>query len=156
MPFGFSNISRNTWGFPIFLICPPGSGSYKSRHLDEPILDHRISTEVGLRIRFQRLRRDWSQRSLGQKVGVDESTVSKHEKGNGISLDILPRYAEAFGLTVHDLIPNNKAECLYPEDKRQEKICQAVSEFQKLNALPDEKLDEVLKVVTQMIHVSLM
>lgn len=143
-------------GISYFPYIPPGPNAYKTRHLDEPILEHNISTEVGLRIRFCRLRRDWTQRFLGNKVGVDESTVSKHEKGDGITLDILPRYADAFGLTVHNLIPDGKADNLYPEDARQEKIRQAVTEFQKLNGLSDEKLDEVLKVITQMIHVSLM
>lgn len=64
-------------------------------------------------------------------------------------------YAEAFGLTVHDLIPDGKADNLYPEDTRQEKIRQAVAEFQKLDNLSDEKLDQVLKAVTQIIHVAL-
>ena len=143
-------------GISYFPYTPPGPHAFKSRHLDEPILEHNISTEVGRRIHIWRLRHDWTLRYLGDKVGVDESTVSKHEKGNGISLDILPRYADAFGLTVHDLIPDGKADNLYPEDARQEKIRQAVTEFQRLNDLSDEKLDEVLKAVTQMIHVALM
>ncbi len=143
-------------GISYFPYVPPGPNAYKSRHLDEPILDHSISAEVGRRIHIWRLRHDWTLLYLGGKVGVDESTVSKHEKGNGISLDILPRYAEAFGLTVHDLIPDGKADNLFPEDVRQEKIRLAVAEFQRLYDLPDEKLDEVLKTVTQMIHVALM
>ena len=143
-------------GISYFPYIPPGPNNYKARYLDEPILDHNISVEVGRRIHIWRLRHDWTLLYLGGKVGVDESTVSKHEKGKGITLDILPHYAKAFGLTIHDLIPDGKADNLYPEDARQEKIRQAVTEFQKLNGLSDEKLDEVLKVITQMIHVSLM
>lgn len=127
-----------------------------SRIYDKPVLAENISNGVGQRIYICRLRRNWTQLYLGGLIGVDESTVSKHEKGRGITLDILPRYAEAFGMTVHDLIPDGKADNLYPEDVRQEKIRQAVSEFQKLKGLSDEKLDEVLKTVTQLIHVALM
>lgn len=146
---------REHIGFCYYATPRPGLAA-ANRIYDEPVLADNISTAVGQRIHIWRLRHNWTLLYLGGKVGVDESTVSKHEKGSGITLDILPRYADAFGLTVHDLIPDGKADNLYPEDTRQEKIRQAVTEFQKLNGLSDEKLDEVLKTVTQIIHVALM
>ena len=142
-------------GFCYYAASRPGIVA-ANRIYDKPVLADNISAAVGMRIHIWRLRHNWTLLYLGGKVGVDESTVSKHEKGKGITLDILPLYAEAFGLTVHDLIPDGKADNLYPENARQEKIRQAVAEFQKLENLSDEKLDEVLKTVTQIIHVALM
>ena len=68
--------------------------------------DHR-DTEVGRRVRTQRLSRGMSQTELGTKIGVTFQQVQKYEHGtNRISFSRLVEMAEALECGVVDLIGN--------------------------------------------------
>ena len=59
---------------------------------------------VGERIRKLRKERDWTQRELSEKTGVDPKNISSYESGRLIpSRRTLKRFAEAFGLTIEEL-----------------------------------------------------
>lgn len=60
---------------------------------------------LGRAIRRLRKERKWSQGELGARVGSDNVTVSRHERGvMGISMVRLREYAEAFGVSAADLL----------------------------------------------------
>lgn len=55
-------------------------------------------------IRKMRRDRNWSQKHLGDLVGVGRVTVIAHEKGHTVpSLQVLDRYAEIFGVGRDDI-----------------------------------------------------
>lgn len=52
-----------------------------------------------------RQERDWTQRELADKIGIDQPFMSKIEAGkHDPGLKLLSSIAEAFGLTVSDLM----------------------------------------------------
>ena len=60
---------------------------------------------VGERIRKLRKERDWTQRELNEKTGVDPKNISSYESGRLVpSKRTLKRFADAFGVTVEDLL----------------------------------------------------
>ncbi len=124
-----------------------------ARVKEKPELVPTIGSQVGLQIRNRRLRSGMTQLALAQKVHVDEATVSRHERGMNITLDIIPAYAEALECRLYDLIPQEQGEVLY--EHRQERINQVIDEFQRLKKLSDDELEEVLQVIEGIIKVSL-
>jgi len=124
-----------------------------ARVKESPELLPTLGSQVGMQIKIRRLRSGMTQLALAQKVHVDEATVSRHEHGKNITLDIIPVYAEAFGCKLYDLIPQEQGEVLY--EHKQERINQVIDDFQKLNKLPDEELEEVIKIIEGIIKVSL-
>ena len=45
-----------------------------------------LAQELGARLRQERLRRNWTQRSLAERAGVSRLTVTRVERGDSISL----------------------------------------------------------------------
>jgi len=53
-----------------------------------------------VRIRAERLKRNWSQRELSRRAGVPQYTVSRYEAGvRKLDLDVLEKIASAFGVS---------------------------------------------------------
>ena len=90
-----------------------------------------LAVEVGAIIKQYRLEKKMTQRALAQKMHVDSATVSRHEHGANLSLDVLPEYADSLGVNVQSLIPQEKAD-KYVDEKRA-KINLAVENFQNAN-----------------------
>lgn len=57
------------------------------------------SYKMGEALKEERVRQNLTQRELGQKAGVGESTVSKVENGQNSSLRSLSRIFRALGIT---------------------------------------------------------
>jgi transcriptional regulator with XRE-family HTH domain len=76
--------------------------------------DHR-DTEVGRRVRTQRLTKGMSQTELGTKIGVTFQQVQKYENGgNRIGAGRLERIAEALKVPVSFFFPEDSAASLAP------------------------------------------
>lgn len=112
-----------------------------------------LASQVGALIFQYRQNKQMTQLALAQKMHVDAATISRHEHGVSIPLDMLPEYADNLGVKLKDLIPeDNPARYT---DEKQWKIDQAINDFQKLHNLSDEKLDNVLNLVNGLVNLSL-
>lgn len=90
------------------------------RAMDEPPPDPFALAEperptVSSRIREERERRNWTQEKLAAMVGVTEQTISRYERTRPPKMPMLTQIAAAFGMRVHDLIPQDVAA--EPEEK---------------------------------------
>ena len=112
-----------------------------------------LASQVGALINQYRQNKQMTQLALAQKMHVDAATISRHEHGVSIPLDMLPEYADNLGVKLNDLIPQDNLP-IYTDEK-QWKIDRAINEFQKLHNLSDEKLDKVLNLVNGLINLSL-
>lgn len=60
--------------------------------------------QLGMRIKYLRKQRKWSQEDLAFEAGVNKNYISDLENGRrNPSLDILERIAVAFGISLADL-----------------------------------------------------
>lgn len=63
---------------------------------------------VCARIRQEREARNWTQDYLGHAVGVTEQTISRYERDRPPRLSMLSKIAAVMGLSVHDLMPEER------------------------------------------------
>jgi len=64
----------------------------------------RASDQLGMRIRFLRSERGWSQEDLALEANINKNYLSDLENGRrNPSLDILERIANAFGISLSEL-----------------------------------------------------
>jgi transcriptional regulator with XRE-family HTH domain len=79
--------------------------------------DHR-DTEVGRRVRTQRLSKGMSQTELGVKIGVTFQQVQKYENGvNRIGAGRLSRIAEVLEVPVTFFFPDENGASSFPADE---------------------------------------
>jgi transcriptional regulator with XRE-family HTH domain len=79
--------------------------------------DHR-DTEVGRRVRTQRLSKGMSQTELGTKIGVTFQQVQKYENGvNRIGAGRLSRIAEVLEVPVTFFFPDDNGASSFPLDE---------------------------------------
>ena len=133
----------------IYDLLPSGFGGGLHAFLSRPSL----AVQVGALIFQYRQNKQMTQLALAQKMHVDAATISRHEHGVSIPLDMLPEYADNLGVKLNDLIPEDNAP-IYTDEK-QWKIDRAIDDFQKLHDLSDEKLDNVLNLVNGLVNLSL-
>lgn len=73
--------------------------------IDEKALRKHIAKKV----KDYRLDNKWSQKKLGELVGVSHNTISDYENAKiAIGQDMLFNLAEVFGVTIDDLFPARK------------------------------------------------
>lgn len=64
----------------------------------------KIQEHLGLRIKFLRNERKWSQEDLALEANINKNYISDLENGRrNPSLDILERIARAFGISLEEL-----------------------------------------------------
>lgn len=64
-----------------------------------------LSAVVARTIAAERARRGWTQQELGDLIGVSRASVGAMENGQrGISLDMLPKLCEVFGIGLAELL----------------------------------------------------
>ena len=96
-----------------------------------------VSKNLPSRIRELRSLKGWSQGQLALKVQVDSKQISKYERGVIFpSVDMMIKLAKAFGISLDDLIFDNRKIDLseIPNQelvKRFDKICELNEESQK-------------------------
>lgn len=62
---------------------------------------------IGKNIRDRRVSRDLTQEALSDLMYVDVKTVKRHEKGQGLTLNMIPAYAAALNCSLVDLVFTN-------------------------------------------------
>lgn len=81
-------------------------GAVVGRARVEPDTD-KYSGRVAARVRALRDKRGWSVEELAHKVGVADQTMYGYESGKrDIPPDLYPDLADAFGVTVRAMLPN--------------------------------------------------
>jgi transcriptional regulator with XRE-family HTH domain len=67
-----------------------------------------VSTNISINLRKYRAIKNISQQKLASKVGVDQSVVARLENGTRKLLaEELPIFAEAFGVSIYELLAEN-------------------------------------------------
>ncbi|MBW7476678.1 helix-turn-helix domain-containing protein [Paenibacillus oenotherae] len=65
-------------------------------------MDYRL---LGARLRQERLKHDWTQEALAEKIEVSHAYIGQIERGErSLTLDTLVRLANQLGVTVDDLL----------------------------------------------------
>ena len=64
-----------------------------------------LSKKFGLRIKFERMKQDWSQEKLAEKAGIGRSTLTSIERNMcSTTLDIVEKLAKALGYEPYELL----------------------------------------------------
>ena len=104
---------------------------------------HSISSVVGRQIDYFRHRMKMTQQELAEKLNVDPSTISRHERGENLKLEHLTDYAKVFGINEYDLITIDHDDSDFSKTIRQ---------FQLLHNLTDSELSEALDAVEAILR----
>ena len=79
--------------------------SYKS-YVKTPE-ENRVNKIVGLNIKDQRRKRQWTQTQLAEKLGITFQQIGKYEKGqNGLSAIRLLQISKEFEVPYHTILDN--------------------------------------------------
>lgn len=100
---------------------------------------HSPAGTIGQRIRAHRLERQVTQTELARQIGMQQSDLSRMEKGEyRVSLDALFKIMGALELSLGDFFGDLASKGLTSEESRL---------LQSFRALPEEAQDEVLEFV---------
>ncbi len=70
-----------------------------------------LTNKICLRIKFERIKRNWSQEQLAEYADLNRNTIGNLDRGIASpTIDTLEKLAKAFGMTVIDLIDVSKIE----------------------------------------------
>lgn len=82
---------------------------------------------LGRVLRMLRLRRDWTQRTVGARGRVSAATVGRHENGHVGSVDALERHAAVFGLRVDVRLVGRAGQLARIDDEEHAAIVEVVA-----------------------------
>lgn len=64
-----------------------------------------LTKKFGMRIKFERMKRDWSQEKLAEKAGIGRSTLTSIERSmSSATLDVVEKLAHALDYEPHELL----------------------------------------------------
>jgi transcriptional regulator with XRE-family HTH domain len=64
-----------------------------------------LSKKFGIRVKFERIKRDWSQEQLAEKANVGRTTITNIERSlSSATLDIVEKIAKAFDYEPYELL----------------------------------------------------
>ena len=108
--------------------------------------DSSIRKEFGLRVKQLRKDKGWTQKVLGNKIGVTYAQLNKYEGGtNAPPLDKLLALASVLETSVDYLITGNLSDNLPIHNTR------LIQRFQELEAFSSEDQETVIKLIDAMI-----
>ena len=100
--------------------------------------------DISQRIRKLRREREWTQKELGKRMGMDHRNLTKYETGaTKPSVRVLKRFAEAFGITVDELVYD--ATEVKPEYLLQDN--ELLRQFREVEKLEEEDKTVVKRVI---------
>lgn len=103
---------------------------------------------VGQRIRKLRKERDWTQKELETRTGIDHRNITRYEKSAvKPSIKVLERFADAFEISVDELI-HDPSE-MNPEILIQDK--ELLRQFQDVEKLPEEDKAAAKRILQALI-----
>ena len=102
-----------------------------------------LESVVGNQIAHFREQMHLTQAQLAEKMNVDPSTISRHERGMNLQLYHLSDYAKVFGIKEYELINiDNNSSC----------FSQTIRRFQLLHNLSDKDLLAALDAVESILR----
>lgn len=108
--------------------------------------DSSIRKEFGQRIKQLRKDKGWTQKELGNKIGVTYAQLNKYEGGtNAPPLDKLHALASALEINVDYLVTGNLSDNLPLHNTR------LIQRFQELESFSPEDQETVIKLIDAMI-----
>lgn len=125
----------------------------RSKPCENPYFSSEICRYIGGQIHTWRKMRKMTQLKLAMLVHLDESQVSRHEHGFGLTIDILPLYAEALDCDLSMLLPPGKKKIIY--DERDERINRIIDRILDVSDLPPEQREEVIHIVESTLNLVL-
>lgn len=134
---------------------PPRIGNVKpkSKPCVTPFFSGDLSKFIGGRIHTFRRMRGITQEKLAQLVHLDPGQVSRHERGFGLTIDVLPLYADALGYDLKLFMPPGKSELIY--DGLEGRISQIVERFLTVYDLPAGQREDVIRIVECTLNLAL-
>jgi len=100
--------------------------------------------DISQKIRKLRKEKDWTQKELGARMGMDHRNVTKYETGAfKPSIKIVKRFADAFEVSVDELIYDEHE--VRPELLIADK--ELLRQFQEVEKLPEEDKHVAKKVI---------
>lgn len=108
-------------------------------------LDIKICTYTGNKIRYYRKEKEWTQKQLGDKLGVKDNTISGWENGKSEPLqDQLFMMAQLFGISINDLFPpTTNSQTLNEEEQN------LIKSYRSLEPIDRGRLLERLQTLTE-------
>jgi transcriptional regulator with XRE-family HTH domain len=117
-----------------------------NRVLEQIMQDSSIRKAFGERVKQLRKDKGWTQKELGNKIGVTYAQLNKYEGGtNAPPLDKLHMLASALETTIDFLVTGNLAEHMPIYNTR------LIQRFQELEAFTPEDQETVIKLIDAMI-----
>ena len=108
--------------------------------------DSSIRKAFGERVKQLRKDKGWTQKQLGNKIGVTYAQLNKYEGGtNAPPLDKLHALASALETTIDYLVTGNLAEHMPIHNTR------LIQRFQELESFNTEDQETVIKLIDAMI-----
>ena len=101
--------------------------------------------EIGNRICTLRMQNGLTLEQLSGLTGTDPKVISRHENGHMCTVEVLIRYALAFGTSIEDLLPVKIASRIQCSTEEGEK------RWRMLNKLSDEQKQAVYRLITVMV-----
>ena len=108
------------------------------------------SQRIGLLIKSYRKKLSMTQEELARVLNIDPTTISRHENGTGLTIEIILEYSKAFDVDIQTLIPPTK---MHSNEDTEIKLGKILCGFQRRNGLSDEQLIKVLELAEKMIQV---
>lgn len=117
-----------------------------NRVIEQIMQDSSIRKAFGERVKQLRKDKGWTQKELGNKIGVTYAQLNKYEGGtNAPPLDKLHTLASALETTIDFLVTGNLAEHMPIHNTR------LIQRFQELEAFAPEDQETVIKLIDAMI-----
>jgi transcriptional regulator with XRE-family HTH domain len=114
--------------------------------IEQIMQDSTIRKEFGLRVKQLRKDKGWTQKELGNLIGVSYTQLNKYEGGtNSPPLDKLITLASALNTTIDYLITGNLAENMPIHNTR------LIQRFQELESFESDDQETVIKLIDAMI-----
>ena len=114
--------------------------------VEQIMQDSSIRQAFGVRVKELRKEKGWTQKQLGNKIGVTYAQLNKYEGGtNAPPLDKLMLLASALETTADYLITGNLSENMPIYNTR------LIQRFQELEGFSQEDQETVIKLIDAMI-----
>lgn len=109
------------------------------------LLENEINTQIGLRIKYYRIKNNLTQKELADKCKLKHSTVSAYEHGK-VTVGIYNLYllAKIFDVEIYDLLPNGKTS----ESKFNVETEQIINNLShQLSELNHSSLQKIMEII---------
>jgi len=117
-----------------------------SRLFEQIMHDSSLRKAFGERVKQLRKEKGWTQKTLGNKIGVTYAQLNKYEGGtNAPPLDKLHALASALETTIDYLVTGNLSENLPIHNTR------LIQRFQELEGFDSDDQETVIKLIDAMI-----